>query len=53
VLGLFVGPFMMAILFEWLRDNTSFNTNSSPDTDISSRANETNSASPGQPDNTN
>ena len=35
VIGLFVGPFMMAILFEWLRgdddDNTAFNTNSTPD----------------------
>ena len=53
VIGLFVGPFMMAILFEWLRDNTAFNTNSPLDADISSRADETNPATPGQRDNTN
>jgi hypothetical protein len=53
VIGLFVGPFMMAILFEWLRDNTAFNTNSPADVDAYSRADETNSASADRTDNTN
>jgi predicted PurR-regulated permease PerM len=53
VIGLFVGPFMMAILFEWLRDNTAFNTNFAPEPGNSSRDNETNSSSVGQRDNTN
>jgi len=53
VLGLFVGPFLMAILFEWLRDNTAFNTNSPVDMDISSRGDETNLVSPDRHDNTN
>jgi hypothetical protein len=57
VIGLFVGPFMMAILFEWLRaddsDNTAFNTNSAYFPRSSSGENETNSPSPGQNDNTN
>jgi hypothetical protein len=57
VIGLFVGPFMMAILFEWLRaddsDNTAFNTNSTHSSSSSVGENETNSPSTGQRDNTN
>jgi predicted PurR-regulated permease PerM len=57
VIGLFVGPFMMAILFEWLRggidDNTAFNTSSIPNIDAPSRANETNPKAVGEHDNTN
>lgn len=57
VIGLFVGPFMMAILFEWLRaddtDNTAFNTNSAYCPRSSAVENETNSPPPGQRDNTN
>lgn len=53
VIGLFVGPFMMAILFEWLRDNTAFNTNFPLNTGTSSRENETNSAPSDRLDNTN
>jgi hypothetical protein len=57
VIGLFVGPFMMAILFEWLRaddaDNTAFNTNSPHSPRSTARENETNLPSPGQDDNTN
>jgi hypothetical protein len=44
---------MMAILFEWLRDNTAFNTNSPVDMDISIREDETNFVSSDRPDNTN
>lgn len=56
VIGLFVGPFMMAILFEWLRggvdDNTAFNTNLPGISTSPSRENETSSAPTGQHDNT-
>jgi predicted PurR-regulated permease PerM len=57
VIGLFVGPFMMAILFEWLRgdvvDNTAFNTNFTYAVRHPSRENETNSPAPAPHDNTN
>jgi predicted PurR-regulated permease PerM len=57
VIGLFVGPFMMAILFEWLRgdvvDNTAFNTNFTYAVRHPSRDNETNSPAPAPHDNTN
>jgi predicted PurR-regulated permease PerM len=57
VIGLFVGPFMMAILFEWLRgddaDNTAFNTNSAHFSGPAIRDDETNSPPTGQHDNTN
>jgi predicted PurR-regulated permease PerM len=56
VIGLFVGPFMMAILFEWLRgdddDNTASNTNFSPTSDLPGRADETNPPASGRRDNT-
>ena len=57
VIGLFVGPFMMAILFEWLRgdvvDNTTLNTNFTYAVRHPSRENETNSTVPERHDNTN
>jgi predicted PurR-regulated permease PerM len=57
VIGLFVGPFMMAILFEWLRggnaDNTALNTNFMHVTHQPGRVDETNSPLVGQEDNTN
>jgi predicted PurR-regulated permease PerM len=57
VIGLFVGPFMMAILFEWLRgddaDNTAFNTNPAHFSAPAISNGETNSPPPGQHDNTN
>jgi predicted PurR-regulated permease PerM len=57
VIGLFVGPFMMAILFEWLRgdaaDNTALNTNFTYPARHPSRENETSSTVPAQHDNTN
>jgi predicted PurR-regulated permease PerM len=57
VIGLFVGPFMMAILFEWLRgsddDNTAFNTNSTIETGAPGRENETSSAPSERLNNTN
>ena len=57
VIGLFVGPFMMAILFEWLRggviDNTAFNTNFTYSVRHPDRENETSAAAPARHDNTN
>ena len=57
VIGLFVGPFMMAILFEWLRgdvvDNTAFNTNLTHPARQTSRESETSSPVPAPHDNTN
>ncbi|WP_082547906.1 AI-2E family transporter [Massilia sp. Root335] len=57
VIGLFAGPFMMAILFEWLRgdedDNTALNTNSTHFSGSPISKNETSSPPPGQRDNTN
>lgn len=56
VIGLFVGPFMMAILFEWLRgddaDNTAFNTNFDSPSVEASRENQTSAAAPAQRNNT-
>jgi predicted PurR-regulated permease PerM len=57
VIGLFVGPFMMAILFEWLRgddgDNTAFNTNLPALSDLPAGENETTSRPAFRQDNTN
>jgi predicted PurR-regulated permease PerM len=57
VIGLFVGPFMMAILFEWLRhgdgEDTAFNTNFTTRDDPLIREEQTSSASSAQSDNTN
>jgi predicted PurR-regulated permease PerM len=57
VIGLFVGPFMMAILFEWLRgdvaDDTAFNTSFTYPARHPGRENATSSTAPAQHDNTN
>jgi predicted PurR-regulated permease PerM len=57
VIGLFVGPFMMAILFEWLRvrdsDNTALNTSFQNPAALRSRENETSSQPHTGRDNTN